>query len=122
MRRRRRVNAGDTVHLVNGGATSWFGFASEIFASEAIRQRVRAPHLIPIKTSEFPTRARRPANSHLSTEKARTVWKLHVPDWRESLAECLSRLQLAPFRRARNRPQSERCRLLPNSPRTELRP
>ena len=83
---------GDTVHLVNGGATSWFGFASEIFANEAIRQRVRVPHLIPIKTSEFPTRARRPANSRLSTEKARTVWKLQVPDWRESLAVCLSRL------------------------------
>jgi dTDP-4-dehydrorhamnose reductase len=87
-----RVDEGDIVHLVNGGATSWFGFASEIFANEAIRQRVRVPHLIPIKTSEFPTRAQRPANSRLSTEKARTVWKLQVPDWHESLAVCLSRL------------------------------
>ncbi len=90
---RRRVDEGDIVHLANGGATSWFGFASEIFANEAIRQRVRVPHLIPIKTSEFPTRAQRPANSRLSTEKARTVWKLPVPDWRESLAECLSQLR-----------------------------
>jgi len=89
---RRRADEGDTVHLANGGATSWFGFASEIFANEAIRQRVRVPHLIPIKTNEFPTRAQRPANSRLSTEKARTLWKLAVPDWRESLAVCLSRL------------------------------
>ena len=90
---RRRVDEGDIVHLANGGATSWFGFASEIFANEAIRQRVRVPHLIPIKTSEFPTRAQRPANSRLSTEKARTVWKLPVPDWRESLADCISQLR-----------------------------
>jgi dTDP-4-dehydrorhamnose reductase len=90
---RRRVDVGDTVHLVNGGATSWFGFASEIFANEAIRQRVRVPQLIPIKTSEFPTRAQRPANSRLSTEKARAVWKLPVPDWRESLADCISQLR-----------------------------
>ena len=31
---RRRVDEGDTVHVVNGGVTSWFGFASEIFANE----------------------------------------------------------------------------------------
>ncbi len=89
---RRRVDDGDTVHLVNGGATHWFGFASEIFASDSVRRRVNTPRLVPIKSSEFPTRARRPANSYRSTEKARTVWKLQVPDWRESLAVCLSRL------------------------------
>jgi dTDP-4-dehydrorhamnose reductase len=89
---RRRVDGGDTVHLVNGGATHWFGFASEIFASDSVRRLVNTPRLVPIKTSEFPTRARRPANSRLSTEKARTVWELRVPDWRESLAVCLSRL------------------------------
>ena len=90
---RRRVDEGDIVHLANGGATSWFGFASEIFANEAIRQRVRTPQLMPIKTDGFPTRAQRPANSRLSTEKARTVWKLAVPDWRESLADCISQLR-----------------------------
>lgn len=90
---RRRVEMGDTVHLVNGGATSWFGFASAIFASDVVRERGPAPRLVPIKSSEFPMRARRPANSRLSTEKARTVWKLQVPDWRESLSECLSQLR-----------------------------
>ena len=89
---RRRVEGGDTVHLVNGGTTTWFGFASAIFASDSVRRRVNTPRLVPIKTSEFPTRARRPANSRLSTEKARTVWELRVPDWRESLAVSLSRL------------------------------
>lgn len=90
---RKRVDDGDIVHLVNGGATSWFGFASEIFASRLIQQRVPTPRLVPIKTSEFLTRARRPANSCLSTEKARTVWGLHVPEWRESFAACLRQLR-----------------------------
>lgn len=90
---RARVTSGDTVHLVNGGATTWFGFASEIFASDLVQQPVRAPRLVPINSSEFPTRARRPANSRLSTEKARSVWKLQIPDWRESLTDCLSQLR-----------------------------
>ena len=89
---RRRVDDGDTVHLVNSGATNWFGLASEIFASDSVRRRVNTPRLVPIKSSEFQTRARRPSNSRLSIEKARTVWKLQVPDWRESLAVCLGRL------------------------------
>lgn len=89
---RRRVFDGDIVHLANGGATSWFGFASEIFASDLVRQRLRAPRLIAIKSSEFSTRARRPANSQLSTEKGRSVWNLQVPDWHESLADCLRQL------------------------------
>ena len=89
---RERVNNGDTVHVVNGGVTSWFGFAAAIFANRLTQQRVRTPRLVPIKTSEFPTRARRPANSCLSTEKARTVWGLHVPEWQESLIDCLRQL------------------------------
>ena len=89
---RERVTKGDTLHLVNGGVTSWFGFASEIFSHPLAQLRVPIPSLVPIKTSEYPTRARRPANSHLSTEKARTVWDLHIPEWQESLTDCLRQL------------------------------
>ena len=89
---RERVDRGETVHVVNGGVTSWFGFASEIFASRLVQQRVRAPKLVPIKSENFSTRARRPANSTLSTERARTVWNLQIPGWRESLAVCLDEL------------------------------
>ena len=90
---RERVEHGETVHVVNGGVTSWFGFASEIFASRLVQQRVRAPKLVPIKTEDFPVRARRPVNSKLSTERARTVWNLQIPEWRESLAECVGELR-----------------------------
>ncbi|MEP6607070.1 MAG: dTDP-4-dehydrorhamnose reductase [Burkholderiaceae bacterium] len=90
---RARFQSGDTVHLVDSGVTSWFGFATEIFESAAVRKRVRAPRLVPIKAMEFPTKARRPANSRLSIEKAQTVWSLTVPDWRDALAECLSQMR-----------------------------
>ena len=36
---RERVTMGDTVHVVNGGVTSWFGFASAIFANRLTQQR-----------------------------------------------------------------------------------
>jgi len=92
----RRLSIGDTVNLVNGGETTWYGFAREIFVNRSIQQRMRAPRLVPIKSGEFVTRVRRPANSRLSTERARSVWKLQVPDWRESLADCLDQLPPSP--------------------------
>ncbi len=90
---RRRIGAGDTVHLTNRGEAGWYGFASEILALERARSAAKVPQLIAIKTSEFPTQARRPMNSRLSTEKARAVWNLQVTDWRESLADCLDQLR-----------------------------
>lgn len=111
---RRRVTAGETVHLVNGGATSWFGFASEIFSNSVVKRRCRVPRLTPIETSEFPTRAIRPSNSRLSTERATTQWRLLIPDWRESLAECLDSLDQAD---GVTRPKSSEKRTMSSSPR-----
>ena len=109
---RQRIDAGDTVHLVNGGATSWHGFASEIFANPVVRRRCRIPTLTAIETSDFPTRAVRPKNSRLNTEKARRVWGLQIPDWRVSLAECLNQ-----FDSAEARPKSSEKRTMSSSPR-----
>jgi dTDP-4-dehydrorhamnose reductase len=67
---RRRVG-GDTLHLRNGGATSWFGFASSSFASETIRQRLRPPHLIPIRPVSFQrVRAGRPTRASVPKRRA----------------------------------------------------
>lgn len=91
-----RVERGDTVHLVNAGVTSWYGFASAIFAAPAVQSMARVPRLLPVKSAEFKTRAVRPANSRLSTERARTVWNIDPPDWRQSLDECLRELNPQP--------------------------
>jgi dTDP-4-dehydrorhamnose reductase len=74
-------------HVTNAGETSWCGFARRIVEQSGLRTPVTA-----IRTSDYPTPARRPANSRLSNDKLRRVFGLALPDWRESLALCLDEL------------------------------
>jgi dTDP-4-dehydrorhamnose reductase len=71
-------------HFANAGETSWFGFASEIFALTAA---LGEPTAIaePITTSEYPTPARRPANSRLSTAKIERAFGIAPRPWEEAL-------------------------------------
>lgn len=71
-------------HLAATGATSWCGFAREILRASGIETPVRA-----ISTAEYPTPARRPANSLLSCTAISARWKLELPEWRDSLVDCL---------------------------------
>lgn len=73
-----------TYHLTCGGATSWYGFAQAIAESGGVTTR-----LIPIPASDYPTPARRPANSRLDNGKLARTFALRLPDWRETLALCL---------------------------------
>jgi dTDP-4-dehydrorhamnose reductase len=72
-------------HLTAGGATTWCGFAREIFRVAGIQTPVE-----PITTAEYPTPARRPANSVLSNEKIKNTFKVSLPSWGESLERCLA--------------------------------
>jgi dTDP-4-dehydrorhamnose reductase len=78
-------------HLTGSGATSWCGFARAIMARSAAKGgpscRVRA-----ITTAEYPTRARRPANSRLDCGKAERTFGVRLPDWQDGLARCLDQL------------------------------
>ena len=44
-------------------------------------QVARMPALEPIAASEFPTPARRPANSSLDLSRIEDVWGLKMPPW-----------------------------------------
>jgi dTDP-4-dehydrorhamnose reductase len=79
-----RSGAQGLLHLAAAGATSWYGFAREILAARGITVPVQA-----ITTTEYPTPARRPANSLLSAQKLRRQSGVALPDWRESLRTCL---------------------------------
>jgi dTDP-4-dehydrorhamnose reductase len=46
-----------------------------------------------IPTSGYPTPAKRPAYSVFNKEKIKTVYKISIPAWRESLAACIKELQ-----------------------------
>jgi dTDP-4-dehydrorhamnose reductase len=72
-------------HLACAGETSWCGFAREIFAVFAERQK--APEVVAIPSSAYPTPARRPANSRLNCEKFAETFGFAMPEWRVALAE-----------------------------------
>lgn len=71
-------------HLTARGRTTWYGFARAILAS---RPEAR---IVPIPTSEYPTPARRPAWGVLDTGRFERTFGFALPEWSESLAECLA--------------------------------
>ena len=81
-------------HLTGRGEATWAEFAEAIFA-EAVAQG-RAPVAVkPITTAEYPTLARRPANSRLDNSKLVETFGVSLPPWRDSTRSCVARL-LAP--------------------------
>jgi dTDP-4-dehydrorhamnose reductase len=83
-------------HMTGSGEATWADFAEAIFAEAAARGR-RLTRVNRITTGDYPTPARRPANSRLDNEKLRRVYGLELPDWRKSLTACCTRL-IAPLR------------------------
>jgi dTDP-4-dehydrorhamnose reductase len=88
-----RAHAG-VCHATAAGSTTWCGFARAIFEETARRRGAafRMPRVIPIATSDYPTPARRPANSLLSSERLARAFGVRIPDWREGLVEAVSAL------------------------------
>ena len=80
-----------TWHFANGGDTSWHGFATEIFAQGAARGGP-SPKVEAISTAQYPTPARRPANSRLSTKRLECDFGIIRRPWRVALAEVLQEL------------------------------
>ncbi|MDR2240991.1 MAG: dTDP-4-dehydrorhamnose reductase [Zoogloeaceae bacterium] len=79
-------------HLAAGGETSWHGFASAILAGRGGDDGLRVQRITPITTADYPTPARRPANSRLATDAFRARFGLALPDWRDSLQLCLEEI------------------------------
>ena len=81
-------------HATARGETTWFGFAQAIF--EAWSKRAGPgfgkPRLTPIATSQYPTPARRPANSVLSNAKLERAFGVRLSDWHQGLEDVLSAL------------------------------
>ena len=55
-------------HFANRGEASWYDVANRVFARAALHGS-KSPVVRPIATSEYPTTARRPANSLLATDR-----------------------------------------------------
>ena len=80
-----------TFHFVNDGEASWAEFASAIFSASAKRGGPSA-RVTPITTAEYPTPARRPANSRLLTDKIRRDFGFAPRPWGEALDETIATL------------------------------
>lgn len=71
--------AGD-YHVVNSGVASWWEFASRIIERAGVSAEVA-----PIPTSDFPTPARRPPYSALSSAKLAAAIGRPMPHWTDAL-------------------------------------
>lgn len=84
-----------TFHYAGLGATTWCDFARAIVEEQAARTG-RRPRIVPISTSEYPTPARRPANSTLDTNAFEAAYRIHPRSWRAELTEVIAQLFSAP--------------------------
>ena len=80
-----------TFHFAGEGITSWAGFAREIFRQSALRGGPRAA-VEAITTADYPTPARRPANSALDTGAIRAAYGIAPRPWRQALGDILDEL------------------------------
>jgi dTDP-4-dehydrorhamnose reductase len=74
-------------HFSNEGAISWYDFAQAIFELSNTQVKV-----FPIPTSEYPTKATRPAFSVMNKAKIKTAFQMEIPYWRKSLETCINEL------------------------------
>jgi dTDP-4-dehydrorhamnose reductase len=85
---------GGVFHAAGSGETTWHGLAEATF-EEAGRFGVRVPVVDAITTADYPTKAKRPADSRLDCGKLASVFDVRLPDWRESLARTVAAMHAA---------------------------
>jgi dTDP-4-dehydrorhamnose reductase len=78
-------------HMTAAGEASWAGFAEAIFAA-ADRENGPFARVKHIATTDYPTAARRPANSRLNCGKLARTHGIRLPDWRSSTETVVRRI------------------------------
>lgn len=99
LREHHQRSAGDfpygLYHLTATGDTNWHQYARHVIeharaAGKPLRVAENA--IQPIATSDYPTPARRPLNSRLSTSKLQEAFDLRLPDWKDGVNHILEQL------------------------------
>ncbi|WP_421785300.1 dTDP-4-dehydrorhamnose reductase [Hyphobacterium sp.] len=80
---------GGLLHVANSGEASWRDLAEAAISGAGLTTPVTG-----IRTSDWPTAARRPGDTRLDLTRAREVYGIALPDWRESLTRCLEMMGL----------------------------
>ncbi len=84
----REKNPLRALHLANGGHASWFEVAEAVMAAARDNGLAAVP-VEAITTAEYPTPARRPANSRLDCSKAQRHFGVRLPHWRDGVTACV---------------------------------
>ena len=75
-------------HFSNEGAVSWYDFAKAISEIGGTTCDIRPCHM-----EEYPSKAQRPRFSVLDKTKVKETFKVTIPYWRDSLADCIKRIK-----------------------------
>jgi dTDP-4-dehydrorhamnose reductase len=91
-RKQANFNSG-IYHLTSSGETTWHGFAAKIAQLAADKKALAIKTIEKIPTSQYPTPAKRPHNSRISTQALQNRFALTLPNWDEALALCIEDCQ-----------------------------
>jgi dTDP-4-dehydrorhamnose reductase len=87
------ADVGGVYHAAGAGETTWYGFAAEALRLQQEREpNVRFAQVDAITTAEYPTPAKRPANSRMNCEKLADRFGRNMMNWQDSLREVLAQL------------------------------
>lgn len=75
-------------HYSNEGATTWYDFTLAIHKEAGIN----TCKVNPITTEQYPVKATRPKYSVLDKTKIKSTFNLTIPNWEESLNNCIKEL------------------------------
>lgn len=84
-----------TFHFSNAGETTWCGLAREIFAVAALHGGP-SPAVEVITTADYPTPARRPANSRLDRSRITASYGVDCPRWQPAIPRLVSAMLTTP--------------------------
>lgn len=79
--------SGGLVNVVCSGETSWHGFATAIVAGLKARgAKLEVERVVPIRTEDYSTKAKRPGNSRFELARLQRVFGIVTPSWSDALA------------------------------------
>jgi dTDP-4-dehydrorhamnose reductase len=89
----KNFEASGTWHAAADGECSWHQFAQMIY-QEALSYGIleKAPRLVGIPSSEYPTKAKRPTYSRLDCARFEKDFSFKLPDWRLGLNQVLAEM------------------------------
>lgn len=79
----------DVYHFSNRGIITWHEFSEEIFRLAGYETTV-----IPVASTEYPTKAKRPHYSAFDLEKIEQILEYPIPDWKNSLKKTVDELRV----------------------------